>query len=235
VQGYGDRLMPRVQYRNFGTHETLVLNHTVDANAHPVSGWAGIRFHELRRLLPGGSFAVYQQGTFSPDSHDRWNGSAAMDRHGNLAVGYNVSSTSVFPSIRYAGRVASDPPGELSGEATIMVGGGAQTHPSGRWSSHSALSIDPVDDCTFWHTNQYYDATSLAGWRTRIASFRFPACGDLIFGDGFEPGDADRRTSSLVLQLLDRDVAELDQRGRRVPDPVLLGAVVLQGDAAARG
>ena len=163
-----DRLMHRLQYRNFGTYETLVANHTVNVGGNH----AGVRFYELRRALPAGTWIVYQQGTFAPDDANRWMGSAAMDSAGNIAIGYSVSSTSVYPSIRYAGRLATDPTNTLTqGEATLYVGSGSQTSIQGRWGDYSMLAVDPVDDSTFWYVNQYYPVTSSAGWHTRVGTF----------------------------------------------------------------
>jgi hypothetical protein len=111
-------------------------------------------------------------------------GSAAMDAQGNLAVGYSVSdATATFPGVRYAGRLASDPPGGLSqGEATLVAGGRSQTSTASRWGDYSGLSVDPADDCTFWYTQEYYDLVAPGGcsvtacWQTRIGSFKFPGC-----------------------------------------------------------
>jgi subtilase family serine protease len=172
VDALADRLMYRLQYRNFGDHESLVVNHTVDADGND---HAGIRWYEIRdpRTAP----AIYQQGTYAPDADHRWVGSAAMDRAGNLAIGFSVSGTATSPSIRYAGRLATDPPGALAqGETDVMVGSGSQTDSSGRWGDYSMMAVDPSDDCTFWYTQEYYAATSVAGWKTRIAVFSHPSC-----------------------------------------------------------
>jgi hypothetical protein len=161
--------MRRLQYRNFGTHEVLVTNQSVNAGG----GKSGVRWYELRKN--SGPWAGYQQGTFSPDSHHRWMGSIAMDGSGNMALGYSVSSSSVFPSIGYTGRMASDPLGTMpQGETALIMGTGSQTS-SSRWGDYSAMSVDPEDDCTFWYTQQY--TVSGGTWRTRIASFSFPGCG----------------------------------------------------------
>jgi hypothetical protein len=151
----------------------MVLNHTVSVG----SGQAGVRWYELRGL--GGSPTVFQQGTYAPDSTSRWMGSIAMDGAGDIAVGYSASSSSVFPSIRYAGRVPTDPLGQLSqGEATLFAGLGSQSGTSSRWGDYSDMTVDPVDDCTFWYTNEYYPSgVSQFNWRTRIGSFKFPGCG----------------------------------------------------------
>jgi hypothetical protein len=165
--------MWRLQFRNFGTHEAMVVNHTVDANGRDL---AGIRWYELRRTA-GGAWSIFQQGTYAPDQVHRWMGSIAMDGNGNIALGYSVSSATVFPGIRRTGRLASDPPGTMTQpEATIIAGGGAQTHSSRRYGNYSSMDVDPVDDCTFWYTTEYYASTSAAGWRTRITSFRNPEC-----------------------------------------------------------
>ena len=178
-----DRLMFRLQYRNRGGFETLVTSHTVGAPASTTFGTfrAAPRYYELRSTA-GGPFVVQEQATFAPaDGVSRWMGSAAADNQGNLAVGYNVSSTTVFPGIRYAGRLAIDPPGGLAqGEATLIAGTGVQTSTSNRWGDYSALTVDPSDDCTFWYTGEYYTAAGQAaspvGWQTRIGSFKFAQC-----------------------------------------------------------
>jgi hypothetical protein len=171
LDAVGDRLMHRLTYRNFGTQETLLLNHTVDAGG----GRAGIRWYELR--VPGGAAAIDQQGTYAPaDGNSRWMGSIAMDHIGNVALGYSISGPSLYPSIRYAGRLVDDPAGELpQTESSIVEGGGAQTG-SLRWGDYSSMNLDPVDDCTFWYTQEYYASTSSSNWQSRIASFRFPNC-----------------------------------------------------------
>lgn len=191
VDSLSNRPMHRLAYRNFGTHESLVFTHTVDVNATPptaTSGHlAGIRYYELRRTLPAGAFAVQEQATFSPDSDHRFMGSAAMDAVGDLAVGYSVSSTTVFPSIRYAARLAGDPPGGLfQGENDntpgFAIGNDPQRSTGSRWGDYSALSVDPADDCTFWYTQEYYQTPNPPGcsttacWKTRIGSFALPGC-----------------------------------------------------------
>jgi hypothetical protein len=187
VDALSDRPLHRLAYRNFGSHESLVFTHTVDVNATaptaPSGHLAGVRYYELRRTLPGGSFTVQEQATYSPDATHRWMGSAAMDAAGNLAVGYSVSDAATFPGVRYAGRLAGDPPGGLfQGEALLEAGGRSQTSTGSRWGDYSALSVDPADDCTFWYTQEYYDATAppacsaTACWTTRISAFTYPGC-----------------------------------------------------------
>ncbi len=190
LDAIADRLMFRLAYRNFGGHESLVVNHTVNvsgvAPTTPANYVAGVRYYELRRPAAGvggvgGAFGVHEQATFAPDGDNRWMGSAAQDNDGNLAVGYSVSSLTTHPSIRYAARLAGDPPGGLfQGESSIVEGSGVQTNTGSRWGDYSALSVDPVDDCTFWFTSEYYtaasQATSTVGWLTRIGNFVLPSC-----------------------------------------------------------
>ena len=174
LEAINDRLMHRVQYRNFGTHQTLVGNHTVDSNS-PSAGIAGIHWFELRKT--SGAWGIYQQGTYGPgDGAARWMGSIAMDGGGNIALGYSVSGASVYPSIRYVGRLAADPLGSLPQSETVLIaGGGSQTYSTyGRWGDYSAMQVDPSDDCTFWYTQEYYQTTSTSAWRTRIGAFVFP-------------------------------------------------------------
>ncbi len=166
LDAIGDRLMFRLAYRNFGTHESLIGNYTVSSNSV-----AGIRWFELRAVTSG-PLTKYQESTFQPDTTWRWLGSIAMDGQGNLALGYNASSSSINPQIRYTGRLASDPLNTLLlGETHLIDGSGSQTGASNRWGDYSDLTVDPVDDQTFWFTSEYYDSTSSINWRTRIGSF----------------------------------------------------------------
>jgi hypothetical protein len=172
LDAISDRLMFRLQYRDFGSHASMVVNHTVDVDG---SDHAGIRWYELRDT--GDGFGIHQQGTYAPDDEHRWMGSAAMDIAGNIAIGYSASSEDTYPSIRAAGRLAGDPLGELSqGESEMLAGGGSQTHTAARWGDYSMMSVDPVDECTFWYTTEYYSETSTANWQTRIGHFKFPSC-----------------------------------------------------------
>lgn len=175
VDALSDRLMHRLQYRQFPTHESIVATHTVDVGGDH----AGLRWYELRKDT-GGEWSIYQQGTYAPDGVHRWMGSIAMDQAGNIALGYSVSSLTTWPSIRYVTRDATDPLGQMGQEASVVVGGGAQLDSSGRWGDYSAMTVDPTDDCTFWYTQEYYQELEYVygrNWRTRIASFKLPSCG----------------------------------------------------------
>src|SRR5262245_55549125 len=172
LDNLADRPMFRLAYRRFPDgHEALVGNRTVSSG-----GVAAIRWWEINNATSG-SPAFAQQGRYQPDTTWRWMGSAAMDNGGNLAVGFSASSSAIHPEIRYAGRLAGDPAGTLGqGETTLHAGAGSQTATSARWGDYSALTVDPVDDCTFWYTQEYYATTSSFNWRTRIGSFKFAGC-----------------------------------------------------------
>ena len=171
LDSLGDRLMYRLAYRNLAGSERLLVNHSV------TSGTAtAIRWYELG--VTGGTPVRLQQGTYAPDSNYRWMGSIAMDHAGNIAVGYSVSNgTSIKPSIRFAGRVPTDPDGLLGLETEMKPGSGSQTGTLQRWGDYSTLSIDPSDDCTFWFTSEYLDADGSFNWKTNIGSFKFASCG----------------------------------------------------------
>lgn len=170
LDSLADRLMHRLAYRNFGDHESLVVNHSVTAGSS-----VGVRWYEIRN--PNGAATVYQSGTYAPDSSYRWMGSIAMDKVGNIAVGYSVSSSSLHPGIRYTGRASTDPLGMLQGENTVLISNnGSQNGGLNRWGDYSAMTIDPGDDCTFFYTNEYLKVSGSFNWSTQITSFKFPSC-----------------------------------------------------------
>jgi hypothetical protein len=188
ILSYRQRPTWRLAYRNFKDYETLVTNQSVEA----LPGIAGARWYEIRRT--NGVYSLYQQGTYAPgDGVHRWMGSAAMDKNGNIALGYSVSNgVDVYPGIRYTGRLAGDPLGQMTlGEGVIKNGTGVQTTTNSRWGDYTSMNIDPVDDCTFWYVNEYYEVSGVplplpppplpppgttAPWQTRIASFKLPDC-----------------------------------------------------------
>jgi uncharacterized membrane protein len=168
LDSLGDRVMYRMAYRNYGDHEAMVVSQAVTAGSS-----VGVRWYELRPV--NGAFTVYQQGTFAPDSNYRWMSSAAMDQAGDIAIGYSVSSSTMFPAIRYTGRLASDPLGAMRSENSLLEGTGSQVGLS-RWGDYSAMRIDPSDDCTFWYTNQYIPTSGSFNWATFVGSFKLSAC-----------------------------------------------------------
>jgi hypothetical protein len=182
----GDRTMFRVTYRNFGDHESMVVHHTVVTTTDVQTGLTrtGLRWYEVRNLNT--TPTIYQQSTFAPlDPTNplwRWMGSAAMDHVGDIAIGYSASGPNYYPSIHYAGRLATDPLNDLTqGEAVMLAGTGTQGFPLNRWGDYSDLTVDPNDDCTFWYTQEYAPTNPTpdvitVNWQTRIGSFKFPQC-----------------------------------------------------------
>jgi hypothetical protein len=177
ILSYRQRPTFRLAYRNFKTYEALVTNQSVEA----MPGVAGARWYEIRRD-ENGVYSLYQQGTFAPgDGVHRWMGSIAMDKNGDMALGYSVvNATTVYPGIRYTGRLAGDTLGEMTlGEGTIINGSGSQTNTNSRWGDYTDMTVDPTDDCTFWYVNEYYQTTEPPPdrkWHTRIGSFKLPGC-----------------------------------------------------------
>jgi len=169
-----DRVMHRLAYRNLGDHESLVVNHAVKVGTAMKNPYSGVRWYEIRS--PGATPLIYQQSTFAPDSSFRWMGSIAMDADGDIALGYSVSSDTVEPAIRYTGRLSGDALNTMQAETTVIDGGGSQTTGLDRWGDYSAMTIDPVDDCTFWYTNEYLKTDGTFNWSTRIGSLKFAGC-----------------------------------------------------------
>ena len=183
LESLGGRAMYRLAYRNFGDHESLVTNHTVAMDGNmAMTSQTGIGWYEIRS--PNAATPdVYQEGTTADPNGStfRFMGSIAQDKQGNMALGYSSSSSTTHPGIEYVGRTIWDPPNQLpQAAATIIAGTGSQTGSAARWGDYSSMQIDPVDDCTFWYTNEYLQTTSVNSWRTRIASFKFPGCGGTV-------------------------------------------------------
>ena len=176
LDSLADRLMFRLAYRNTGGVERMVVNHAVMVNntRKPGSGNAAVRWYEIRNMsaVP----AVYQQSSYSPDTSFRWMGSAAMDKQGNMALAYSVASGVLKPGLAFATRAAGDALGTLGTESIIVNGGGSQLSNLSRWGDYTQMSLDPVDDCTFWYTGQYLKADGTFNWSTRIASFKIIGC-----------------------------------------------------------
>ncbi|NNM95698.1 MAG: T9SS type A sorting domain-containing protein, partial [Bacteroidia bacterium] len=161
----------RVGYMKFTGYNSVVLCNTVNTG----SMVAGIRWYELRQAEPSGTWSIYQQATYAPaDGISRWNGSICMDNYGNISLAYNVSSNSVYPGIRYTGRLASDPPGTMNFAEQTAVNGSASGNNSwtqyNRWGDYSNTTLDPTDGVTFWHCNEYVGPAG--GQNTRIFSFK---------------------------------------------------------------
>jgi hypothetical protein len=168
VDGLSDRVMFRLAYRNFGDHESLVVNHTIKGGA-----LGAVRWYEIRN--PQAPY-IYQQSTIIDPDVNYWLGSVAMDKVGNTAIGFSASSQSLFPSVYVAGRAPADPLGAMFGPLVLVTGSGVQFNSYHRWGDYSSMTVDPSNDCTFWYTNEYYSATGSFNWNTRIGSFKFNSC-----------------------------------------------------------
>ncbi len=174
LDSLADRLMNRFAYRNFGDHQALVVSQSVTAGSS-----VGVRWYEIR--LDGTTTpptpSVFQQGTYAIDANYRWMPSAALDKAGNIGVGYSLSSSTVLPSIAFSGRLAGDAAGMLTqGETISQAGGGSQTGSLTRWGDYATMNIDPADDCTFWFSTEYLKSSGTFNWSTHINSFKFPGC-----------------------------------------------------------
>jgi len=169
LDGIGDRMMFRVAYRNMGAYESLIANQNVVADSS-----AGVRWYEIRD--PAGDPFVYQQGTYAPDSNSRWMGSAAMDRAGNIGLGFSLSGTQRNAGIGITGHSTNDQPGVMGLGETVIESGGAEYNNLNRWGDYSSLSVDPSDDCTFWYTAQYIPFDGELNWHTRVLTFQLPGC-----------------------------------------------------------
>lgn len=175
LDALSDRLMYRLAYRNLGDHEALVVTHSVATPKVKGVAGAAVRWYELRS--PGTStFSLFQSATFAPDARSRWMGSIAMDKVGDIAIGYSLSSSTTNPALGYATRTPTDPAGTLGNEVVFKQGGGSQLTGLSRWGDYSALTIDPIDDCTFWYTGEYQKVNGTFNWSTQIASFKVAGC-----------------------------------------------------------
>ncbi|HMF55822.1 MAG TPA: DUF4214 domain-containing protein [Pyrinomonadaceae bacterium] len=174
----GDKLMYPLVYQNLAGVESIYAAHTINNNQGG-TGPTAIRWYQFN--VTGNTIPAtpLQQQTFNNSADGLWRfmPSLNVDGLGNLAIGYSESSSTTNPAIAYAGRLITDAPNTLAqGEAILQAGIGHQTSASGRWGDYSATFVDPGDNCTFWHTNEYYTATSGANWATRIGTFKFPTC-----------------------------------------------------------
>jgi hypothetical protein len=167
-----DRLMNRLAYRQFADHGSLLATHTI---VNPANNTSMTRWYEIRFNNGSTTPTLYQTGNH-PILNNGWGftGSIAMDKLGNIAMGYSKSSNTLYPSIGVSARLASAPLGQLSISTTIIKGTGSQTSAT-RWGDYSGMSIDPADDCTFWYTNEYRQANA-AMWSTYISNFKMPGC-----------------------------------------------------------
>ena len=170
LDAQGDKLMARLVYRRVGGHESIVAVHSVNTKA----GGGGVRWYEFRldrRRAP----VLYQQGTYAPDSAYRWMASPAIDRNGNIGIGYSYGSAGEFTGQRFAGRLAGDPLGRLTLRETVLAAGEAAQTNTLRWEDYTQTAIDPSDDCTIWYVGDYF-RRGANSYSTRIGAFRLPGC-----------------------------------------------------------
>jgi hypothetical protein len=170
LDAQGDKLMARLVYRKIGNRESIVAVHSVNTTA----GGGGVRWYEFR-IAGNRQVSLFQQGTYAPDGFFRWMGSAAIDRFGNIGIGYSFGGTPNFAGQRFAGRLAGDPPNTLTLRETVLAEGEASQTNTLRWEDYVQTAVDPSDDCTIWYVGDYLkkDATS---YSTRIGAFRLPGC-----------------------------------------------------------
>ena len=169
LDAQGDKLMARLTYRRIGDRESIVAAHSVDTAA----GGGGVRWYEFR-IDRARQVTLAQQGTYAPDAHFRWMPSAAMDRRGNIGIGYSYGGADAFVGQRFAARLRDDPPGQLTlTEATLVDGEAAQN--AIRWEDYTQTAVDPSDDCTIWYVGDYMK-TGSAAYSSRIGAFRLPGC-----------------------------------------------------------
>jgi len=163
--------MHRLAYRNYGDHEAMVVTHAIK----PTSGSAAAasRWYEIRN--PNSSPSIFQQGTVVHPTISVWNGSIAMDKAGDIALGVSASSTAQKPTIAYVGRTPSDANGKMEAPFVVIAGTGVQVGGGNRWGDYSSMQVDPADDCTMWYTTMYYTANG-SNWNTRMNSFKFNNC-----------------------------------------------------------
>jgi len=168
LDGIGGVPTYRAQWRSWSGYNTVVLNWGVLISS--TTGQRSIRWVELRQNQTSGVWSLYQEGTYTPDANTRWMGSIAMDNNGSIALAYCKSSSSVYPSLCYTGRLSSDPLGTMSFAETVAIAGTSSQTGTNRYGDYAHTSLDP-DGITFWHTGEYV----ASGVKTRIYSFQLPA------------------------------------------------------------
>jgi len=170
LDAQGDKIMARLVYRRIGRRESIVGVHSIDTAA----GGGGVRWYEFR-LDANRQPRLFQQGTYAPDGLYRWMASPAIDRLGNIGIGYSFGGTPHFAGQRFAGRLVDDPPGELSLREVVLAEGAAPQSTTMRWEDYSQTAIDPSDDCTIWYVGDYLKKEATT-YSTRIGAFRMPGC-----------------------------------------------------------
>src|SRR5919197_5136245 len=170
LDAQGDKIMARLVYRNLGDRESIIAVHSVNTEARG----GGVRWYEFR-LDKSRAVQLYQQGTYAPDRLYRWMASPAIDRRGNIGIGYSFGGTPYFAGPRFSGRLANDPPGVLTLRESVLAGGEAAPASTIRWEDYSQTAMDPGDDCTIWYVGDYLKKGATS-YSTRIGAFRMPGC-----------------------------------------------------------
>ena len=165
LDAQGDKIMARVVYRNVSGRESIVAVHSVNTSA----GGGGVRWYELR-VDKNRAVSLFQQGTYAPDGLYRWMASPAIDKFGNIGIGYSFGGSPNYAGQRFAGRLATDPPGTLTLRETVLVEGEDAQHAM-RWEDYTQTAVDPSDDCTIWYVGDYFKKGA-ANYSTRIGAFR---------------------------------------------------------------
>src|SRR5581483_4737434 len=169
LDAQGDKIMARLVYRRIGNQEYIVAVHSVNTSV----GGGGVRWYEFR-VNKDRSVRLHQQGTYAPDGFYRWMASPAIDRRGNIGIGYSFGGAPNFAGQRFAGRLAKDPPGQLTLRETVLAEGEAAQNVM-RWEDYTQTAVDPSDDCTIWYVGDYLKKGE-TNYSTRIGAFRFPNC-----------------------------------------------------------
>jgi hypothetical protein len=171
----GDRLMYRLAHFNERGTQHFLVAHSVNNTTAVATRWYEFRSQGLGNVK---KLSLYQSGETPDDGEYRWMGSVAMDKMGNIALGYSRSSAASgdYPSIYYAGQTLGDPVGTTEREALIKRGSGSQYNSFDRWGDYSSMALDGADSCTFWYTTEYYPVDGSFAWDTWLASLKFPNC-----------------------------------------------------------
>jgi hypothetical protein len=169
LDAQGDKIMARLVYRRIGNQQSIVGVHSVNTS----NGGGGVRWYEFR-IDGSGNAKLFQQGTYGPLGF-RWMGSPAIDKRGNIGIGYSHGGLDHFAGQRFAGRTPDDPPGQLTLREAVLIKGEAAQTSTLRWQDYTQTAIDPEDDCTIWYVGDYIKKNA-ASYSTRIGAFQLPGC-----------------------------------------------------------
>jgi hypothetical protein len=169
LDAQGDKIMSRLVYRRIGRRESIVATHSVNTSA----GGGGVRWYEFVIDAKRG-VRLHQQGTYAPEGQFRWMASPAIDRFGNIAIGYSFGGPSSYAGQRLAARLTSDPPGVLTLREAVLAEG-EDVQAAMRWQDYTQTAIDPDDDCTIWYVGDYIKKGA-PSYSSKVGAFRLPGC-----------------------------------------------------------